>query len=96
MTSHVETVQAAYGAFGRGDVPAILAMLADDVAWEHDWGGAQLKWYVTRRGPQEAAGFFATLADFDGVLRRIRLIQGITSSETTLLLTTPRSTRARL
>jgi DNA-binding Lrp family transcriptional regulator len=37
-----------------------------------------------------------TLPDFDGVLRRIRLITGITSSETTLLLTTPRSTKARL
>jgi len=37
-----------------------------------------------------------TLPDFDGVLRRIRLIAGITSSETTLLLTTPRSTKARL
>jgi DNA-binding Lrp family transcriptional regulator len=36
-----------------------------------------------------------TLPDFDAVLRRIRLIQGITSSETTLLLTTPRSTKAR-
>jgi DNA-binding Lrp family transcriptional regulator len=37
-----------------------------------------------------------TLADFDGVLRRIRLIPGITASETSLLLATPRSTRARL
>ena len=37
-----------------------------------------------------------TLPDFDAVLRRIRLIQGITSSETTLLLTTPRSTKARI
>lgn len=38
----------------------------------------------------------ATLADFDNVLRRIRLVQGITASETNLLLATPRSTRARL
>jgi len=37
-----------------------------------------------------------TLPDFDGVLRRIRLITGITASETTLLLTTPRSTNARV
>jgi DNA-binding Lrp family transcriptional regulator len=37
-----------------------------------------------------------TLPDFDGVLRRIRLITGITASETTLLLTTPRSTKARI
>jgi DNA-binding Lrp family transcriptional regulator len=38
----------------------------------------------------------ATLADFDTVLRRIRLVPGITASETNLLLATPRSTRARL
>ncbi len=38
----------------------------------------------------------STLADFDSVLRRIRLIPGITGSETNLLLATPRSTRARL
>lgn len=38
----------------------------------------------------------ATLVAFDNVLRRIRLIDGITASETNLLLATPRSTRARL
>lgn len=38
----------------------------------------------------------ATLTDFDSVLRRIRLIPGITGSETNLLLATPRSTRAKL
>ncbi|MFD2263957.1 Lrp/AsnC family transcriptional regulator [Lacibacterium aquatile] len=38
----------------------------------------------------------ATLSDFDSVLRRIRLIPGITGSETSLLLATPVSTRARL
>jgi DNA-binding Lrp family transcriptional regulator len=37
-----------------------------------------------------------TLTQFDAVLRKMRLIQGITGSETTLLLATPRSTRARL
>ncbi|HQT47533.1 MAG TPA: Lrp/AsnC family transcriptional regulator [Acidocella sp.] len=38
----------------------------------------------------------ATLSDFDAVLRRIRLIQGVSNSETNLLLATPRSTKARL
>ena len=38
----------------------------------------------------------ATLTDLDTVLRRIRLIPGIMSSETSLLLATPHSTRARL
>ncbi|MFN4129727.1 MAG: Lrp/AsnC family transcriptional regulator [Paracoccaceae bacterium] len=38
----------------------------------------------------------ASLTDLDAVLGRIRLISGITNSETNLLLATPRSTRARL
>ncbi len=37
-----------------------------------------------------------TLADFDAILRRIRLVSGITASETNLLLATPRSTKAML
>jgi len=37
-----------------------------------------------------------SLADLDGVLSRLRQIQGVTGSETTLLLATPRSARARL
>ena len=36
----------------------------------------------------------SSLSDFDAVLRRIRLIPGITGSETSLLLATPRSTKA--
>lgn len=38
----------------------------------------------------------ASLTEFDAILRQIRLIPGITGSETSLLLATPRSTRARL
>jgi DNA-binding Lrp family transcriptional regulator len=38
----------------------------------------------------------ATLSEFDAILRRIRLVPGITQSETSLLLATPSSTRARL
>lgn len=37
-----------------------------------------------------------TLTDLDAVLRRIRLIPGVNNSETSLLLATPRSARARL
>ena len=37
-----------------------------------------------------------SLTALDAVLSRIRLIPGITASETNLLLATPRSTRARL
>lgn len=32
--SNLATVQGIYEAFGRGDIPHVLAQLADDVAWE--------------------------------------------------------------
>ncbi|MGG7516860.1 Lrp/AsnC family transcriptional regulator [Allorhizobium undicola] len=38
----------------------------------------------------------ATLSAFDGVLSRIRRVPGIANSETSLILSTPRSTKARL
>jgi ketosteroid isomerase-like protein len=31
---NIKAVQSAYAAFGRGDVPAILAMMSDDVDWQ--------------------------------------------------------------
>jgi len=37
-----------------------------------------------------------SLSELDTILRRIRLIPGVTASETSLLLATPRTTRARL
>ena len=37
-----------------------------------------------------------SLTDLDAVLSRLRLVVGITASETTLLLATPRSAKARL
>lgn len=38
----------------------------------------------------------ASLTEFDAVLRRVRLLPGIAGSETSLLLATPRTTRARI
>ena len=65
MSRHVETVKKIYERFGAGDVPGILAHLAADVEWEHDWHGPRLKWYAARRGPAEVVGFFQSLADFE-------------------------------
>jgi uncharacterized protein len=32
--SNIETVKGVYEAFGRGDIPAILEVIADDIEWE--------------------------------------------------------------
>ena len=61
MADALTTVQAAYAAFGRGDIPAVLDAMADDVEWitpqrNHPMGG-------TRRGKAGAQEFFGTLND---------------------------------
>ena len=69
--SNVDTVHAVYEAFGRGDVPAILERLADDVVWDV-WdspSAAQqaVPYLAPRRGKDGVAEFFASLAalEFD-------------------------------
>lgn len=65
MSDHVATVRNIYAAFGRGDVPGILARLAPGVEWEHDWGMEPLPIHAPRQGREAVAGFFAALADWE-------------------------------
>lgn len=63
------TVAAIYEAFGRGDVPAILDLLADDVVFDDDTrpSAAQEAGYplfVPHRGKDGVARFFAELAEY--------------------------------
>jgi len=60
--AHLAAVTAIYEAFARGDVPAILARLADDVRWD-DWADnsaqrAGVPWLARRTGRDGAAAFF--------------------------------------
>ncbi len=62
MSSNLEIVQAIYQAFGRGDVPAILSHLADDVQWE-SWENnyaqkAGVPWLQPRNGKETIPDFF--------------------------------------
>ncbi|MGI5127710.1 nuclear transport factor 2 family protein [Pseudonocardia sp. CA-107938] len=66
-TGNATAVADIYAAFGRGDVPAILDRLADDVAWDqweltHDSQRAGVEHLAARRGVQGAADFFASVA----------------------------------
>ena len=66
MGTAVAIVQKAYEAFGRGDVPAILEMVAKDVDWEFV-GSPELGYAGRRRNHQEVAGFFAGVQQFDDI-----------------------------
>jgi ketosteroid isomerase-like protein len=60
--SHVATVQAIYEAFGRGDVPAILDRLDENVEWDRDAVDHGIPWLVPRHGRAQVGEFFASLA----------------------------------
>jgi ketosteroid isomerase-like protein len=67
-TALQSTVSEIYDAFGRGDVPAILDRLSDDVAWEsweHPKRAEGVPWLVERRGHNGAAEFFGALGGMD-------------------------------
>jgi ketosteroid isomerase-like protein len=54
-------VQAMYEAFGRGDVPAILEHLDENVRWEQPASPTDVPWLQPRDGRAGAAEFFASL-----------------------------------
>src|SRR4051812_27204005 len=64
QTGNSATTAAIYEAFGRGDVPAILDALADDVSWEH-WSDPrnreEVPWLQPGRGREAAMRFFDTV-----------------------------------
>ncbi len=63
--SNIKTVQDMYAAFGRGDIPAILEHIADDVVWEYGATSTDVPWLQPRRGRAAAAGFFEALRGVD-------------------------------
>jgi ketosteroid isomerase-like protein len=79
--SNLTTVQGIYEAFGKGDVPAILDVLAADVEWE-SWADisavkAGVPWMTPRHGKAEAAKFFETVGQMEIVdLQILNLMEG--------------------
>ncbi|MEK7322980.1 MAG: nuclear transport factor 2 family protein [Pseudomonadota bacterium] len=59
-------IKQAYEAFGRGDVPAILNLVAAEVDWEFV-GSAGLPYAGRRRNHQEVTGFFTAVAQADDI-----------------------------
>jgi hypothetical protein len=55
----IEAVQRLYEAYGRGDVDAVLAEVADDVDWAAEAASSSVPWYGPYRGKSDVARFFA-------------------------------------
>lgn len=58
--ANVQTVQSIYAAFGRADVPGILAHLAPGIEWVLS-GAPAIPYGRTHRGPADVATFFQSL-----------------------------------
>jgi ketosteroid isomerase-like protein len=66
--SNLETIQQIYEAFGRGDIPAILERLAEDIRWEHHPTGnaaqdQDVPYMRSRSGREAVAGFFQDIQE---------------------------------
>lgn len=57
----LSAVMAIYEAFGRGDVPAILGHLADDVRWDHGVRRTGVPYLAAGTGHEHVADFFVAL-----------------------------------
>ncbi|QIP14495.1 SnoaL-like domain-containing protein [Spirosoma aureum] len=80
MKTNTETVQAIYEAFGRGDLPALLDYLADDVNLEI-WAdnSAQkhnVPWMEPHTGKAGATEFFGILAQLNIIDFQVLSIMG--------------------
>ncbi len=68
MSTPLEVVQQGYAAFGRGDIPGILALLTDDVDWRfHASPATGIPYGGKFTGKKEVEAWFVTLAQNDEI-----------------------------
>lgn len=61
MSTPTDIVQQAYAAFGRGDIPALLELLTEDVDWRFHASG-DIPYGGTYVGKQQVQAWFGKLA----------------------------------
>lgn len=66
MQQPIAIVNAAYAAFGRGDIAGVLACLADDIEWTFD-GSTGEPYMRTARGKEDVQRWFGQVLAVDGI-----------------------------
>ena len=62
--TNTQTIQNIYAAFGRGDVPTILGLLADDVVWDNSGvASKECPWNGNFNGKAKVPGFFKAVGE---------------------------------
>ena len=82
---HLEAVTRLYDAYGRGDVDAVLAELADGVDWAAEAASTSVPWYGPFRGKSEVPRFFKEIGTNIEVTEFSVL--GMTSNDTDVVAT---------
>jgi ketosteroid isomerase-like protein len=83
--SNIEAVQRLYAGYGRGDIDAVLAELADDVDWAAEAASTSVPWYGNYRGKGEVPQFFKEIGS-NVEITEFTLIS-FTSNETDVVAT---------
>jgi ketosteroid isomerase-like protein len=82
VRTNAEVVRETYEAVGRGDIPALLELLTDDVEWTFQ-GPYVIPFSGTRRGREGVAEFFSLVGEnlkFERFEPREFVAQGVWSS----------------
>lgn len=66
MTDALTLIQTAYAAFGRGDIPAMLNLLTDDVRWQFT-GDRKAPYTGTLSGRSQIGEWFGAVARADDI-----------------------------
>lgn len=61
--SNIDLVQHLYGAFGRGDIPALMSDMSADIAWHSGGRASDYPGFGPRKGHAEVQEFFKIIAD---------------------------------
>ncbi len=66
LEKNIQIIKDMHAAFNKGDLPAVLGYLADDIDWQAPVTGTRVKeisWSKPRRGRKEVESFFKELTE---------------------------------
>jgi uncharacterized protein len=84
-------VRSGYEAFGRGDIPAALALFADDIFWHVPGRGPLSRDY---HGRDEVSQFFGRFMEMSGGTFRVRVDEIMAHGDRVVVLCTESAQRA--
>jgi len=83
-------IKGAYDAFSRGDIPAAMAVVAEDIFWHVPGRGPLARDY---RGHAEVLGFFARFMELSNGTFRLRIDDVLASGDRVIVLCTESAQR---